>query len=168
MIKLRMMCGISLVALSVTFFNSAAYADPGQGKGYGKGHQKVHGKGHVQGHKKGKVKHAGKAKGIGHSAAKTNAKHFKNVTFTKVNKTTIANYYKATPFKTGTLPPGIAMNLARGKPLPPGIQKVFLPQNLVTTLPVHPGYEYLAVGPNVVLVNSTTGVVADILANVLK
>lgn len=60
------------------------------------------------------------------------------------------------------------MNLARGKPLPPGIAKRFLPNDLLNRLPVYPGYEYLAVGKDVVLVNSTTGIVSDILANALK
>lgn len=66
------------------------------------------------------------------------------------------------------LPPGIAKNLARGKPLPPGIAKVFLPNGILSTLPAYPGYEYRAVGNDVVLVNSTTGIVSDILTNVLK
>lgn len=166
-------CRIFLLTLIFIFFNSVSYAGPGQGKGQGQGHGNK--QGYKQGYGKGGQKksnwgHAkqGKVKKTGRSAVKTNAANIKNITFSSKERTAITNYYKATPFNTGTLPPGIAMNLARGKPLPPGIAKVYLPQNLVSTLPVYPGYEYLAVGPNVVLVDTTTGVVADILANVLK
>ncbi len=80
----------------------------------------------------------------------------------------ITKYYSANPFPVSTLPPGIAKNLARGKPLPPGIAKVFLPSDLTSKLPAYPGYEYLAVDKDVVLMNTTTNTIADILTNVLK
>jgi Ni/Co efflux regulator RcnB len=59
------------------------------------------------------------------------------------------------------------MNVARGKTLPPGIAKRELPDNLLSKLPARPGYDYVAVGDDVVLLDKATGVVADILANVL-
>jgi Ni/Co efflux regulator RcnB len=60
------------------------------------------------------------------------------------------------------LPPGIAKNLARGKPLPPGIAKRYLPQNLLVQLP-RPGYEWLVVDDDILLVIAATSVIVDVL-----
>lgn len=65
------------------------------------------------------------------------------------------------------LPPGIAKNLARGKPLPPGIAKRYLPQGLLSQLPPRPGYEWLAVDRDILLVVAATGVIVDILKGAL-
>lgn len=64
------------------------------------------------------------------------------------------------------LPPGIRKNLARGKPLPPGIAKRFPPQALAQRLPQQPGYEWQVVGPDLVLVELGTRVVHDILRDI--
>ena len=64
------------------------------------------------------------------------------------------------------LPPGIAKNLARGKPLPPGIAKRF-DSRLASRLPYYEGYEWKQVGTDVVLVAVATGIVYEILRNVL-
>jgi hypothetical protein len=63
------------------------------------------------------------------------------------------------------LPPGIAKNLARGKPLPPGIAKNF-DNRLLGKLPRYDGYEWKQVGRDIVLVTAT-GVIYEILRNVL-
>ncbi|HKY95201.1 MAG TPA: anti-virulence regulator CigR family protein [Kiloniellales bacterium] len=60
------------------------------------------------------------------------------------------------------LPPGIAKNLARGKPLPPGIAKRYLPQNLLAQLP-RPGYEWLVVDNDILLVVAATSIIVDVL-----
>lgn len=68
----------------------------------------------------------------------------------------------------GGLPPGIARNLARGKPLPPGIAKQILPGALIGRLPpVHDGYERIIVDGKVLLVEVATQVVRDILTEVI-
>ncbi|MBS7663216.1 RcnB family protein [Pseudomonas lalucatii] len=66
----------------------------------------------------------------------------------------------------GALPPGIAKNLARGKPLPPGIAKRFDP-HLSRQLPHYEGYEWQQIGRDVVLVAIATGIVYEVLRNVL-
>ncbi|UTW07199.1 RcnB family protein [Pseudomonas benzenivorans] len=66
----------------------------------------------------------------------------------------------------GSLPPGIAKNLARGKPLPPGIAKRFDP-HLSSQLPRYDGYEWKQIGRDVVLVAIATGIVYEVLRNVL-
>lgn len=64
------------------------------------------------------------------------------------------------------LPPGIAKNLARGKPLPPGIAKNF-DSRLISRLPYYEGYEWKQIGRDVVLVAIATAIVHEILRNVL-
>lgn len=169
MFKLKNVYSIFLLVSIFVFFNSAVYADTGiisdaYGKNVGHGQGQGHGKGtsavKVQGHGMGKQKtwtHPGK-----------NIVKSKNIRFVNQDRAVITKYFSATPFPVTTLPPGIAKNVLRGKPLPPGIAKVFLPPALVSQLPVYPGYEYLAVGRDVVLVDSTTNMVADILADVLR
>lgn len=70
--------------------------------------------------------------------------------------------------RNGGLPPGIARNLQRGKPLPPGIARQYLPQTLVTTLPVPgSGLEYVVAGGKLLLVEAATQVVREILIDAL-
>ena len=70
--------------------------------------------------------------------------------------------------KAKGLPPGIAKNLARGKPLPPGIAKKNLPDGLRQMLPAPPhGYERLIVDGKVLLVEIATRVIHDILVDVV-
>lgn len=79
----------------------------------------------------------------------------------------IRDYFAAHPMQPQGLPPGIAKNVARGKPLPPGIAKKFLPDGLRTQLPLRDGYEYTIVGDDVVLIEAATRVVVDILTGAL-
>lgn len=66
--------------------------------------------------------------------------------------------------RNGGLPPGIAKNLARGKPLPPGIAKQYLPADLVLRLPaIDRGLEYVVVAGKLLLVEAATQVVREVL-----
>lgn len=66
------------------------------------------------------------------------------------------------------LPPGIAKNLGRGKPLPPGIAKQMLPNDLIDRLPrVTEGYERVVLDGKVLLVDIATQVIHDILTDVI-
>ncbi|MFS2127506.1 anti-virulence regulator CigR family protein [Pseudomonas sp. Pseusp97] len=64
------------------------------------------------------------------------------------------------------LSPGIQKNLARGKPLPPGIAKK-LDGRLVGRLPHYDGYEWQQAGTDLLLVTIATGVIYEVLHNVL-
>lgn len=64
------------------------------------------------------------------------------------------------------LPPGIRKNLARGKPLPPGIAKK-LDGRLIGRLPRYDGYEWQQAGTDLLLVTIATGVIYEVLSNVL-
>lgn len=66
------------------------------------------------------------------------------------------------------LPPGIRKNLARGKPLPPGIAKKVVPAPVLARLPVYPGYEWRIYGSDLVLVALATAIVADVLFGVFE
>lgn len=65
------------------------------------------------------------------------------------------------------LPPGIRKNLARGKPLPPGIAKKLNP-DFARQLPYYQGYEWRQVGTDAALINITTGIVREIMRDVLR
>ena len=80
---------------------------------------------------------------------------------------TIRGYFQSYPLQPQGLPPGIARNLARGKPLPPGIAKRYLPSDLRSQLPEYSGYELLIADRDILLVSVATGIIADILLNAL-
>ena len=97
------------------------------------------------------------------------------VQFTPAEVQIIRDYYESGAYdshkkkggKNG-LPPGIAKNLARGKPLPPGIAKQYLPGDLVRRLPPVPaGYERIIVAGKILLVAIATQVVHDVLTDVM-
>ncbi|HSP57061.1 MAG TPA: anti-virulence regulator CigR family protein [Halomonas sp.] len=66
-----------------------------------------------------------------------------------------------------SLPPGIRKNLARGKPLPPGIAKRF-DDRLVQELPSYPGYEWRRAGSDAILVDATNEIIYRVLTDILR
>ena len=72
------------------------------------------------------------------------------------------NFYGYKP-----LPPGIRKNLARGKPIPPGLAYKRLPPAYIATLPHYQGYEWRGYGADLVLVSVVSGVIADVLLDAL-
>ncbi len=67
-----------------------------------------------------------------------------------------------------SLPPGIAKNLQRGKPLPPGIAKQALPTSLIDLLPPpQHGYERVAIDGKVLLIEIATQVIHDVLEDLI-
>lgn len=71
----------------------------------------------------------------------------------------IRDYYAVESRKPKSLPPGIAKNLARGKPLPPGIAQTRVPDDLIARLPVRTGTRWLIAGDRVLLVDASNVVV---------
>ncbi len=84
------------------------------------------------------------------------------------DRATITQYFQQHPQPATSLPPGIAKNLARGKPIPPGIAKRGVPNALSTKLSIPSGYELQTVGTDVVLIEAGTRIVADILKDILR
>lgn len=88
---------------------------------------------------------------------------------TTSDRTVIQNYFVANPVGASSLPPGIAKNLARGKPLPPGIAKKQAPAALVQQVPAcRNGWECILVGVDLLILDAAHGVVRDIVRNVVR
>ena len=89
------------------------------------------------------------------------------VVFRDSDRTTYRDYFRTNRIVATALPPGIAKNVARGKPLPPGIAKRAVPRDLVVLGPkVGPDITFTIAGDVVVAMRS--GVVVDILRDVFK
>ena len=73
--------------------------------------------------------------------------------------------YKVGGYKP--LPPGIRKNLARGKPVPPGIAMTRLPDGYVRHLPRYEGYEWRGYGTDLVLVHVLSNKIADVILDAL-
>lgn len=65
-----------------------------------------------------------------------------------------------------SLPPGVQNNLARGKPMPPGLGKRF-DSRLQSRMPHYDGYEWQQVGRDVVLISISTGLIQEVLHDIL-
>ncbi len=78
----------------------------------------------------------------------------------------IARGAGATGYKE--LPPGIRKNLARGKPMPPGIQKTRMPGGMIDQLPKRKGYDWQVAGTDLLLVQAGSNIVSDVLKDVFK
>lgn len=71
--------------------------------------------------------------------------------------------------KKNELPPGLARQLERNGRLPPGLEKRRLPDGLESRLPPPPhGHERVIVDRDVVLVEKVTGIIKDILRDVVR
>lgn len=91
------------------------------------------------------------------------------VVLTSGERDTIRDFYAgAGDQRAESLPPGIRKNLARGKPLPPGIAKKQVPGELRSRLGLPDGYEVVEVGLDVLLVEVATGVIHDLLMDVIR
>ncbi|MDR9440427.1 MAG: anti-virulence regulator CigR family protein [Halomonas sp.] len=66
-----------------------------------------------------------------------------------------------------SLPPGIRMNLERGKPLPPGIARNF-DDRVRRDLPYYEGYEWRRVGTDAVLVDLTNDIIHEVIRDILR
>ena len=65
------------------------------------------------------------------------------------------------------LPPGIAKNLQRGKPLPPGIAKKNLPEGLESQLPNIGDLKRIIIGKDIALVDEENNVILDVIKDIL-
>lgn len=70
--------------------------------------------------------------------------------------------------KRDELPPGLEKQLERNGKLPPGLEKRSLPRDLETRLRRRERAERVIVGSDVLLVQRATGVILDILRNVVR
>ena len=97
--------------------------------------------------------------------------------FTTRERTIISNWFGTNRSglppglaKRETLPPGLEKQLRQKGTLPPGLQKKLypLPIGLERQLSVLPtGYRRVIIGNNVILMNPTTGLIYDLVRNVI-
>lgn len=93
-----------------------------------------------------------------------------NGLLTAAEKALIGNYYSEPAHYVGAkpLPPGIAKNVARGKPLPPGIAKRGVSDDLLRQLNKRDGIQPRIVGTDLVLEEIATGIIIDVLREVIR
>ena len=155
MSKLFKLICVGLLSIFIGVVSSSVCAKRGGNPG-GPGKASTHGNKHF------------KSMGKSHKAfGDKSVSHGLKTKFSDNDRETITNFFSTHPINTTGLPPGIAMNLARGKPLPPGIAKTFLPKDLSDLLGANQNYDYLLAGKDVLLVNKSDQIIADILHNVL-
>lgn len=162
MLKRRTLKTALAAIISLTVLAAPVFANPGNGNGNGgHGNNGNHGN---------SSDHGSKGQGNG----KSNDDHGNRKNYGKPDHVdSDISYSRARSLAVNyglvgyqSLPPGIAKNLARGKPLPPGIAKKTLPASMINDLPYYPGYEWRAVGNDLVLVAISTAIIASVINDV--
>ncbi|MBP2294843.1 anti-virulence regulator CigR family protein [Azospirillum rugosum] len=155
----------SLAVASPALADKPDWAGGGQGGGHGKGHGAASaddtgpGNGHGSGHGKGQGGGKRESGGPGGST----------VVVSRTDVNVIRTYFVDHPVGASALPPGIAKNLARGKPLPPGIAKKMAPIELRQRVPVcMNGWECILAGADMLILDAVHGTIADIVRNVVR
>ena len=168
MFKRRTLKTALAAVISLVVVAAPVYANPGNGNGGGHGNGgSNHGNSGNHGNS---ADHSNKGQGNGKSGEDHgNRKNYgkpdhvdSDISFSRARS--LAVNYGLVGYKA--LPPGIAKNLVRGKPLPPGIAKKTLPASMINDLPYYPGYEWRAVGGDLVLVALSTAIVTSIINGV--
>jgi len=165
----RMKKAIASVCVTLCVGSPLALAVPpdqmngpqGGSKGHGQGAQMPHG----QDHKGGSAQSKGNQGNQGHGGPQASQGHGKRLPpqdFSPVRETIRA--HKGEIGRGSPLPPGLV--IAKGKPLPHGYGKP-LPPGIAKQLPRYEGYEWRRLGTDMVLIAITTGIVYEVLHNVL-
>lgn len=168
--KRRGLTAVLATLVSLSLFAAPVMANPGNGNGNGGGHGNSSGN-HGN---KGNQGNQGNKDLKGNSGDKKNVSSDKRKNYGKPDHVdsdisfATARHLAVNYGLTGydALPPGIAKNLARGKPLPPGIAKKAVPASMLGELPYYPGYEWRIVGDDLVLIALSTAVVTAIINGV--
>jgi hypothetical protein len=111
---------------------------------------------------KGAEKAKEKGRAAGGDAAKEKAAEEAGEAAREAAARELRGYHSRSGGRPAELPPGIAKNLQRGKPLPAGIQRSKVPEGLASKLPRRPGEEWSLVGDRLVSVDKT-GVVREVI-----
>ncbi|HFF9836993.1 anti-virulence regulator CigR family protein [Serratia marcescens] len=151
---------LALIA-SLGLSSAPAMADKG-GNGNGNGNGNGHGNSGNHGNNGNHGNHGNKDKGDYRDYR--NDDNLVSVSLSRDRARSLAHTYGLTGYRS--LPPGIAKNLARGKPLPPGIAKKMVPSSMLRELPQYPGYEWRIAGDDLVLVALSTAIVASVINGV--
>ncbi|MDN2484802.1 RcnB family protein [Kosakonia sacchari] len=160
MFKRRTLKAAFAAVISLALFSAPVFANPGNGNGGGHGNS--------NGNHGNSGNHANKGNNPS-SDEQVNRKNYGKPDHVEADISvsrarSLAVNYGLTGYQS--LPPGIAKNLARGKPLPPGIAKKAVPASMLGQLPYYPGYEWRIVGNDLVLVALSTAIVTAIINGV--
>ncbi|MBU4629777.1 RcnB family protein [Pseudomonas sp. BF61] len=145
-------------SLALIAGSPALLADPGNGNGNGNGKDK----GSAHGNKGGGQGNQGQGGGKKGASAHYSGPQI-DIGGVRVILGDNRDYWRG----GSSLPPGIQKNLARGKPLPPGIAKK-LDGRLLGRLPHYDGYEWQQAGTDLILVTIATGIIYEVLNDVLN
>lgn len=172
MFKRRTLKTALAAVISLSVLAAPVFANPGNGNGGG-------GQGNGGGNNGNSANHGNSGKSADHGNKgqgneKSNEDHGSRKNYGKPDHVdSDINFSRARSLAVNyglvgyqALPPGIAKNLARGKPLPPGIAKKTLPASMINDLPYYPGYEWRAVGNDLVLIALSTAIVTSIINGV--
>ena len=167
MLKRRTLKTALAAVISLAVLAAPVYANPGNGNGNGGGN---HGNSGNHGNNGNNGDHGNKGQNKGQSTDDHgNRKNYgkpdhvdSDISFSRARS--LAVNYGLVGYQA--LPPGIAKNVARGKPLPPGIAKKTLPASMINDLPYYPGYEWRAIGDDLVLVALSTAIVTAVINGV--
>ncbi|QHW97114.1 hypothetical protein GZS05_12125 [Klebsiella variicola] len=173
MLKRRTLKTALAAVISLAVLAAPVYANPGNGNGNGggnHGNSGNHGNNGNNGNHGNNGDHSNKGQNKGQSTDDHgNRKNYgkpdhvdSDISFSRARS--LAVNYGLVGYQA--LPPGIAKNVARGKPLPPGIAKKTLPASMINDLPYYPGYEWRAVGDDLVLVALSTAIVTAVINGV--
>lgn len=156
---------IGTALLSVALLAAGpVWADPPAGKGGGKGQGQSQGQGQGRG---GEGKEHGNSQGNGPAG------------FAPNDRTVIQNYFAAPTSgpncppglakkNNGCMPPGQAKQYTIGRALPAGVVMYPLPGNLVGRLAPPPGYQYMRVGSDILMLAIGTNMVVSALENMVR
>lgn len=138
-----------------------ALAQPeGRGGGQGQGQGQGRGQAGPPGQQGGQSRGPGQGGGGGHRGGG------QRPSLGAEERATVQGWLQPNPgFSAQPPPPGMRNRLAQGRPLPPGIARRALPPDLLLRLPRHPGHDDALPGATLVLIESSTGLVAAILAD---
>lgn len=173
MLKRRTLKTALAAVISLAVLAAPVYANPGNGNGNGggnHGNSGNHGNNGNNGNHGNNGDHSNKGQNKGQSTDDHgNRKNYgkpdhvdSDISFSRARS--LAVNYGLVGYQA--LPPGIAKNVARGKPLPPGIAKKTLPASMINDLPYYPGYEWRAIGDDLVLVALSTAIVTAVINGV--
>jgi len=111
----------------------------------------------------------GRGNGGGNDDGGVTVEFTAELSFSLGDRGRIQVYYASNPTPgLRALPPGTRKNLTRGKSIPPGIAKRFPPDALRSSLSVPPRYDVVVVGWDVLLVEAATGIIHDVLMDVIR
>lgn len=92
-----------------------------------------------------------------------------DIGFSATDRQIVSNFFLRNTGYYSSLPPGLRRQLVTKGRLPPGIARKALPPGLAGALPPAPqGYQRMIVGPDVLLVEIATGIIFDIIRDVVR